>query len=284
MKLRLLLILLFLISDLSQARPICYDANGVGHNEEDYGKPGVVSETIHWVDGVNVGRHYRGDIRHNPNPCVKASVIPSNPSNPFVEASDPVSSVVDTSAPAPVASVPETEISTPPVDPDAQPVGRVGPRSCPVGINIVDVVKERNPSRVYLTVRNNSGRFQSLDRVVVRLSDSDGKVKMQRRLRGSLTYQRARGQQHTDRIIALYPYRKAFLTAERSDLEILRILFPYNAPRAGGYRDGDVFSLWCDGKEMSRFPESVLMSPRLRRNVATRWGALKRHRVVGAGF
>ena len=275
MKLCLLLILLFLISDLSQARPICYDENGVGHNEEDYGKPGVVSETIHWVDGVNVGRHYRGDLTENPNPCVKASVIPSNPSNPFVETPDSVSSVVDASEPVSVASVPEAEISTPPVKIDV-PVRRRYPPRCPVGIEIVDVVKERNPSRVYLTVRNNSGRFQSLDRVMVRLSDSDGKVKMQRRLRGSLTYQRARGQKHTDRVIALYPYRKTFLNSERADLESLRVFFPYNAPRSGGYREGDVFSLWCDGKEISRFPESVLMSPRLHRNVATRWGALKR--------
>ena len=276
MKLRLLLILLFLVSDFSEARPICYDANGVGHNEEDYGKPGVVSETIHWVDGVNVGRHYRGDLRENPNPCVKVSVIPSNPSNPsnpFVET--PVSEPVSVASVS-VVSVPETETSTPPPVSDAPSVGRVAPPACPIGINIVEVVKERNPGRIYLTVRNSSGRFQTLDRVVIRLSERSGKVKMARRLmRGHLTYQRAKGQKHTDRVIALYPYRETFLNSERVDLESLRVLFPYNAPRSGGYRDGDVFSLWCDGKELSRFPESVSMAPRLRRNVATLWGRIK---------
>lgn len=143
---------------------------------------------------------------------------------------------------------------------------------CSDTLSIVSVEKLRQPSRVYITLRNTGRHYANLDGWYLQLLNADGEVKYAKLLDAiPITYQKSRGETHADTTIVLIPYRKTFEVYQAR----YKILFPYNAKRVKGYKDGDIFALACDGNEITRYPEAVMASPQLQRQLTTTWASLK---------
>ena len=161
---------------------------------------------------------------------------------------------------------------TTPTTPETSPqMARTPRESCTRPLSIVNVEHLKKPSRIYLTIRNNSQRFQSLYGLTLQLLDENGEVKRENGLpRVSITYQKSRGEEHADSYFVLYRYRKGLLNHQRQPEEKVISIFPVK------YEDGDVFVLVCGDDVISRYPEEVAAAPMKQPfKTTTLWGSIK---------
>ena len=151
------------------------------------------------------------------------------------------------------------------------PVARPPNRLCTSTLSIVNVELLKKPTRIKLTIRNNSRRFQNLRGLTLRLSGEDGTLKHQRGFGSiSITYQKRRGEAHADSHIVLFRYRKGLENHDRQPEEKRLLLYPVD------YTETDIFTLMCGETEVSRYPEVVYASPQRHNRITTLWAKLKK--------
>ena len=166
-------------------------------------------------------------------------------------------------------------------------------------LEIVSVVEMRNPRRLLVTVRNHTHRFIGFNICwEICLLDRQGQTKVRRlfnRTKGTpiVTYQKNRKAKYApaEATFILLPkihFEKIDFNADQARFAVA--FNYYYGKRIGtpGYNAGDILVLKRVQKknqdtdvsvEVSRYPESIAMSPKRIWRLTTTWGAIKRESV-----